>query len=197
MNSASRKLHHDQQVERNETSQAPDLDGEEVRGRKAFPVRFEERAPRRALATLWTRFDSVLLEDFGHGCAGDPVAQISQGTLDSRLAPARRFPGNANCEVCDLLHHGRPTRISPFGAVVPLLGDQPPMPPKDRVRRHDRGDLGQYPGIRGLFSILLAEVLDHGILVAADPPSRGDDEDLPWTNHLCHGWRMKHYAAIG
>ena len=37
MNPASRKLHHDQQTERNETSQAPDLDGEEVRGRKAFP----------------------------------------------------------------------------------------------------------------------------------------------------------------
>ena len=95
------------------------------------------------------------------------------------------------------------------------------MPPKDRVRRHDRGDLGQYPVSEGFSfrrqaaslgvveakasapelllqdSILFAEVLDHGILVAADPPSRGDDEDLPWTNHLCHGWRMKHYAAIG
>ena len=46
-------------------------------------------------------------------------------------------------------------------------------------------------------SILFAEVLDRGILLAADPPSGGDDEDLPWTNHACHGSMMNQSAAIG
>ena len=95
------------------------------------------------------------------------------------------------------------------------------MPAENRVRRHDRGDRGQDPVSEGLSfrcqatslgvgqaktstpelllqdSILFAEVLDHGVLFAADPPSGGDDEDLPWTNYPCHGWMMKQSAAIG
>ena len=221
MNPASRKLDHDQQVERDETSQAPDLDGEEVGGRKAFPVGLEERAPSSSFAPLWRRIDSVLLEDLGHGRAGDPVAQISQRTLDSRVAPARRFPGNTNREICDLLRHGWPPCVSPFGAVVPLLGNQSSMPAENRVGRHDRDDLGQHPVSEGSslrrqatslgvgqakpsapelllqYSILFAKVLDHGVLFAADPPSDGDDEDLPWTNYSCHGLMMKQSAAIG
>jgi len=95
------------------------------------------------------------------------------------------------------------------------------MPPKYGVRRHDRGDLGQDP-VSDSFSfrcqatslgvgqaktspaelllqdsILFAEVLDHGVLLAADPPSGGDDEDLPWANYPCHGWMMKQSAATG
>ncbi len=156
----------------------------------------------------------MLLENFGHGRAGDRVTQIRQGTLDSRVTSTRCFPGYANGEDGDLLHHGRPSRVVPSGTVVPLVGNQSSMPPENRVRCHDRGDLGQDPVSDGFsfrcqttslgvgqaktspaelllqYLILFAEVLDHGILVAADPASGGNDEDLPWTNHPCHGQMM-------
>ena len=36
-----------------------------------------------------------------------------------------------------------------------------------------------------------------GVLFAADPPSGGNDEDLPWTNYPCHGWMMNQPVVIG
>ena len=35
-------------------------------------------------------------------------------------------------------------------------------------------------------SILFAEILDHGSLVAADPASGCEDQNLPWANNSCH-----------
>ena len=94
------------------------------------------------------------------------------------------------------------------------------MPTENRVRGHDRSDLGEYPVAEGFSfrrqtaslgvgeakasapelllqnSILFVEVLDDRTLLAADPASNCDDEDLSWTKPY-HGWMMKQFAAKG
>jgi hypothetical protein len=62
----------------------------------------------------------------------------------------------------------------------PLPGNQLPMPPKNRIRGNDRGDLGQAPTpeaaaaeLRPKHPTLLNEVLQDYLLALSDPARKG------------------------
>ncbi len=85
----------------------------------------------------------------------------------------------------------------------PLLGDELPMPTQDGVRRDERCNLGEGASTDGLAAdrqpatlivgqpessatelllqdaVLLSEVFDDCVLMAADPTGEGGHEDLP------------------
>ena len=85
----------------------------------------------------------------------------------------------------------------------PLLGDELPMPTQDGVRRDERCNLGEGASPDGLAAdrqpatlivgqpessatelllqdaVLLSEVFDDCVLMAADPTGEGGHEDLP------------------
>ncbi len=101
----------------------------------------------------------------------------------------------------DDLHDPRSSRGSSL--VGPFLGNELPVPTKDSVRRNERSNFGEGASPDCLAadsktatliigqaellatellledSVLLAEVLDDRILLAADPASHGGNEDLP------------------
>jgi len=101
----------------------------------------------------------------------------------------------------DDLHDPASSRGSPL--VSPLLGNELPVPTKDGVRRDERCDFCEGASPDGLAAdresatlivgqpessasellledpILLAEVIDDGVLLAADPADEGGHEDLP------------------
>ena len=62
VDATSRKLDHEEHVERDKTTRSPDLDGEEVGSGEHVPVSLEELAPRRSLAALRGGVDSVLFK---------------------------------------------------------------------------------------------------------------------------------------
>ncbi len=85
----------------------------------------------------------------------------------------------------------------------PLLGNELPMPPKDRVGSDKRSNFGEGASSDGLTSnrksttlivgqpeppvpellpedsILLSEILDDSVLLATHPAGQGGNEDLP------------------
>ena len=112
MDSSRREFHDEQDVEGNESTESPYLDGEEVGGRKAFPVRLEERAPRGSFSPLWRGIDAVLLRDAGDGRAGHNELRSSFGqngfrNQQSRLDLAVRCRHRIECSEGSLKHGRR------------------------------------------------------------------------------------------
>ncbi len=92
----------------------------------------------------------------------------------------------------------------------PLLGDELPMPTQDGVGRDERSNFGEGLSADGLAadsktatliigqpessvpellledSVLLSEVFDDCVLMAADPAGQGGNEDLPGLEHRRH-----------
>ena len=68
------------------------------------------------------------------------MADVLERALDPRVAPRRIFRRHPHDELTDLEQDTAPAG-SP--GVRPLPGDQLAMPPEQRVRRRDRGDLPQ------------------------------------------------------
>ncbi len=52
------------------------LDGEQIAGRQALPVRLQERLPGHVPAPLGRRVDSVVVQDPLHRGPGDRVAEV-------------------------------------------------------------------------------------------------------------------------
>ena len=52
------------------------LDGEQIAGRQALPVRLQERLPGHVPAPLGRRGDSVVVQDPLHRGPGDSVAEV-------------------------------------------------------------------------------------------------------------------------
>ena len=65
---------------------------------------FEELAPSRSLAPLWSGVDTVVLEDVGDCRSANTVTDILQSALDSSVAPAWILSGHADSQVRDDLH---------------------------------------------------------------------------------------------
>jgi hypothetical protein len=136
------------------------------------------------------------------------MADVVECSLDSRVAPAWILASHSDDQVCDDFHDPGPTRRSSL--VGPLLGNQLPMPTKDGVWRDDRRDFGEGSSSDGLAphgqsasltvgqsessatelllqnSVLLVEVLDDRILLAADPASQSGHQDLPGLKNNGH-----------
>jgi len=157
--------------------------------------------PRHPFPALGAGFNPVSLENVGDRRPTDSMPEILQGTLDSSISPPGILSGHSNRQLLDYLHD--PT--SPWGAalVSPLLGYELPVPTENGVGSDERGDLGKRASADGLAShsqsaslivgqpessaaellledaILLAEILNDRILLAADPAREGGDQNLP------------------
>jgi hypothetical protein len=75
--------------------------------------------------------------------AAEMVSQILEGSLNSRVTPARILPGHHYQEARDLSHQPGPTRPTPFRAVVPLSRYQSAMPGENNVWADDGREVGE------------------------------------------------------
>ena len=152
-------------------------------------------APRRSLAPLGRRVDSVLFEDVADRSAPDSMANVLECPLDSRVAPAWVLSRHSDGQFRDDFHDPWSARGSSF--VGPLLGNELPVPTKDGVGSDEGSDLGQGSSSNGLPAygkpatlivgqpesfpsklllqdpILFSEIFDDSILLATDPAGQG------------------------
>jgi hypothetical protein len=85
----------------------------------------------------------VRFEDPGNRRTPDAMPDVLQGTLDPRVAPRGILLRHSYNQPPDL-DEDAPTARGP-GCVGPFPSNQLTMPPKQRIWRHDRGDLTQRP----------------------------------------------------
>ena len=84
------------------------------------------------------RAGAPLLADPPNGRAADTMADVLQRALDPRVAPRWILRGHPHDELTD---REQDTASSGFSGVRPFPGDQLAMPPQQRIRCRDRGDL--------------------------------------------------------
>ena len=177
-----------------------------IRSHQAVPVRLQERLPRRAQGPLGSRVDPVVVQDPLHRVPGDLEAEVRERAADTRVAPPRILDRHPHDECGDLPWGHWPTAIAAGTAIV-FLGDQSPVPVKNRVRRDDAGHLRQDPPAEFLAShgestalgigqskrsiaqllpedtILLPKIIDQIVLMAVHPASEGEYEELHSVGH--------------
>ena len=139
VHASRREVDHERRVVGDETAGGPDLGGEEVGRRNRAPMCGQKRAPRRR--AFRDRADALRAQDGRNGRSGDAMPKILQGPLDPPVAPRRILPGHPRRDVMDLAPDTGPSPASSFGR--PFLRDEPPVPPKNRIRCHQRGNLPQ------------------------------------------------------
>ena len=203
---AGLQLDHEEDEIPPKTGQCEHLDREEIGGRQAFPVRLQERLPRRALVPLGSRYDPVVVQDPLDRVPGDVVAEVGERAADPRVAPRRILPRHPYDEFGHRPGRHRPSP-TPAGTAIVLLGDQPPVPAENRVGRDDACHLTQDPPAEFLAShrespalgvgqakrsrtkmlpedaILLPEIVDAIFLVASYPASQGQHEEVQSVGH--------------
>ena len=91
------------------------------------------------------------------------MTEVGKRTLDPRVAPLRILARHPHHEVSDLSERRGAASTSSRAAVV-LLGDQPPVPAKNRVRSDDAGHLHQRAPAK-----LLAAHRESTALVVCEP----------------------------
>ena len=70
-----------------EPGQRKHLDGEQIAGREALPVRLQERLPGHAPAPLGSRVDPVVVQDPLHRGPSDLVAEVRERPADPCVPP--------------------------------------------------------------------------------------------------------------
>ena len=83
------QLDHEEDEVPPEPRQRQHLDGEQIAGRQALPVRLQERLPGHVPAPLGRRVDSVVVQDPLHRGPGDSVAEGSRARRGSACSPHR------------------------------------------------------------------------------------------------------------
>ena len=96
---AGLQLDHEEDDIPPKTGQGAHLDREEIGGRQTFPVRLQERLPRRALVPLGSQGDPVVVQDPLNRVPGDGVAEVGERAADPRVAPRRMLPRHAYIRV--------------------------------------------------------------------------------------------------
>ena len=86
------------------------------------------------------RLQPVLLQNAGNRAARDLMAQISERSLNSPVAPIAVLSGHADQQLLDLVCRAWTARAALLANIV-LPGDQPAMPGQERCRRHHRGQI--------------------------------------------------------
>jgi hypothetical protein len=148
----------------------------------------------------------VVQEDPFHGISRDLVPEVGQRVADPRVAPPRILYGHPDDELCEIARRQRPASTS-AGAAVVLLGDQSAVPAQDRVGRDDACRLSQCPPSPSLAAhcesaalgvsqaqrltaelfaedpILLSQIVDQVLLVAARPSSESEDQETQSMGH--------------
>ena len=219
---AGSQLDHEEDEVPPEPRQRQHLDGEQIAGRQALPVRLQERLPGHVPAPLGRRVDSVVVQDPLHRGPGESVAEVRERAADPRVAPPRIVDRHPDHELGDVLSGHWSTSTS-AGAAIVFLGDQSPVPTQDRIRGDDARDLRQDPpaefvtahsesttlGVRQakrpraqVFSedpILLPEIVDQIVLVTVHPASEREDEELQRRRHSLRllGRLDQHRPSLG
>ncbi len=161
----------------------------------------QEGLPRHPLLPQRDGVDPVLEKDPLDRVAPDLMTEIAEGAADSRVAPAgvvSRHPKNQPFDLGRCLGAARLARL----AAIVFLGDQPPVPAKQRVRSHKSVDLEE-PSAANLpslgcettalnvreqqalaaqlpaqYAVLLLQVFDEVLLAAVHPPGEDRDQEL-------------------
>ena len=219
---AGSQLDHEEDEVPPEPRQRQHLDGEQIAGRQALPVRLQERLPGHVPASLGRRVDSVGVQDPLHRGPGDSVAEVRERAADPRVAPPRIVDRHPDHELGDVLSGHWSTSTS-AGAAIVFRGDQSPVPTQDRIRGDEARDLRQDPpaefvtahsesttlGVRQakrpraqVFSedpILLPEIVDQIVLVTVHPASEREDEELQRRRHSLRllGRLDQHRPSLG
>ncbi len=169
-------------------------------------TRLRHSSLMETLAPLGSRFDSVILQDSLHRLACDLVPKIGEHSADSRVAPFRILHCHPHDKLGDLARRGRSTSTSSDTSVI-LLRDQFTVPAKNGVWCHIAGDLNQGPTSEPLAPhsesptsgisqakrfaaellaedlIFFAQIVDQVYLLAVQPPSHGQHEELQSGGH--------------
>ncbi len=219
---AGSQLDHEEDEVPPEPRQRQHLDGEQIAGRQALPVRLQERLPGHVPAPLGRRVDSVVVQDPLHRGPGDSVAEVRERAADPRVAPPRIVDRHPDHELGDVLSGHWSTSTS-AGAAIVFRGDQSPVPTQDRIRGDDARDLRQdlsaefvtahsestTLGVRQakrpraqVFSedpIRLPEIVDQIVLVTVHPASEREDEELQRRRHSLRllGRLDQHRPSLG
>ena len=198
------------QVAGGEAALGPDLDCREVNGGQDIPVGLEKGLPRRQSPAVRRRLDAVGLEDVGDRRVRYAVPQIRQHPLNPVIAPARTLLGDPKHQLDNLRRDRGTSSGFPAIAMVPMPGDQLAMPPKNRIRSHDGGQLlehlapedlafdGQAPALVVVkedsplpellseHAILGLKVLDDFLLSLIDPACQDQEQQLPGFQRSPH-----------
>ena len=148
----------------------------------------------------------MVVQDPLHRGPSDLVAEVRERPADPCVPPLwilDRYPDHERGHVAS---RHRPASTA-AGAAAVCLGNQPPVPAENRVRRDDAGDLHQDSPAEFLAShrestalgvgqtkrprtqllsqdpILLPEILDQILLVAVHPASEREDKELQSVRH--------------
>src|SRR5262249_49196789 len=100
-------------------------------------------------ATLRRRLHTVALQHVGDGPATDAMIEIGKRSLDSCVSPTGIVLPHADDQLRNLARDRRPTWTAAVHE-IPLLRDQSPVPPQQRVRRDDRIEFQQRLPSNGL-----------------------------------------------
>ena len=100
----------------------------------------QEGLPRHPLLPQRGGVEAVVYKDPLDRVAPDLVTEIAECAADSGVAPAGVVPGHPENQPFDLGRRLGATRPARLAAIV-FLGDQPPVPSKQRVRSHKSADL--------------------------------------------------------
>ena len=184
---AGSQLDHEEDEVPPEPRQRQHLDGEQIAGRQALPVRLQERLPGHVPAPLGRRVDSVVVQDPLHRGPGDSVAEVRERAADPRVAPPVReraadprvappriVDRHPDHELGDVLSGHWSTSTS-AGAAIVFLGDQSPVPTQDRIRGDDARDLRQDPPAE--FVTAHSESTTLGVRQAKRPRAQVFSED--------------------
>ena len=169
----------------------------ETTGQEASRVTVPGDAP----APLGSRVNPVVVQDPLHRGPSDLVAEVRERPADPCVPPLGILDRHPDHERGHVASRHRPASPA-AGAAVVGLGDQAPVPAKDRLRGGDTSDLRQDLPAEFLAShgestalgvgqakrsraqvlpedpILLPEIRDHIILVAVHPASERENEEL-------------------
>jgi len=94
---------------------------------------------------FWLRFGAggyaVTAKDVADRLIRNNVTEVRQRSNNPVITPAGVLARHPHYEFYDLVLNRRPTRIRALPRPVELLGDEPTVPRKDRIRFGDAGDL--------------------------------------------------------
>src|SRR5215831_6066768 len=201
IDSACRDIDDEEDVVADQPSEREHFHAEDVHRSDHAEMRLQKRPPRHPLASRWRGFESMLVQDPLDRVAANHVTDVSKGSTNPRVTPARVVGGKADDERLNGDRAGWTPRAAPSCAVV-LLGDELAVPAQDRGRRHDAVDLREHPPPQyaalhreatalvvgeselspsELLSedpIFLLEVLDDGELATVDPAREEQQQEL-------------------
>src|SRR6516162_233714 len=127
----------EQDVVCHEPTEGPDLSSEEVGRHQYVQMRADKLLPGGSGLALWRGWEAMAFQDVAHGLGTDGIPKVGQGADDPVVAPGAVLLGHADDQCLQLLvDRGTTGRLALLRAVK-LLGHEPTVPAKNRVRLDD------------------------------------------------------------